>query len=399
MKILQLCHKPPFPVRDGGCLAINQISQGLLAQNNELHILTIATPKHPFLPKEYPKGYLKKTNLKSVYVDTRLNVVDAFSNLITQDAYHVSRFFSPDVDRSITELLAKEEFDIILLESIFVAPYIGSIRRLSKGRIVLRSHNLEFSIWHRLAKSHKSGLKKTYLKILARQLKNYEVELLNQIDGLVAINVDEQKHYRRLGFKGPACTIPFGIEPDQYLPEKENFNANSVFHLGSMDWKPNEEGIEWMLEKVWPLVCKKNKDVKLYLAGRQMPEWLKILNLPQVEIVGEVDDAKDFINAHHIMIIPLLSGGGMRVKMIEALALAKPIVSTQLGAKGVTVQHEESAMIATAPRDFAESILQLLNDPEKAEGMGLSGRALVQEFYDNTKLASSLQKFLQKLNG
>jgi len=131
---------------------MNQISQSLLAQGAELHILSLVTPKHPYVKEAYPKGYIKRTNFSPIFVDTTVNAVDAFVNLITQDSYHVSRFFSADVDKHIQKVLSKNEFDVVICESIFTAPYIDTIRRLSDARIVLRSHNLEFSIWHRIAK-------------------------------------------------------------------------------------------------------------------------------------------------------------------------------------------------------------------------------------------------------
>lgn len=397
MKVLQLCHKPPYPESDGGCLAINQMSNALLSQGCELTILSIATPKHPFSAKEFPKGYIKQTNFKAIFIDTRLNVVDAFSNLVTQDTYHVSRFFSSDMDKAIDQLLTETTYDIVLCESIFVAPYLPSIRRLSKAKIVLRSHNLEFSIWHRLAKSHPQGLKKAYLKILTRQLKDYEVKLLSEIDGLVAINSDELKHYRRLGFTGKGVTIPFGIEPDLYPPANGQAEQNSVFHLGSMDWKPNEEGIDWFLHDVWPIVHSKNPKLTFYLAGRRMPKWLNLIEIKGVSIVGEVPDAKAFISSKNIMIIPLMSGGGMRVKLIEALALEKPVVSTPLGAKGVAVTNDKTIKLATKPKDFAEAILALADDSENAIRMAQEGRELIIAKYDTKKLAVQLNSFLTKL--
>lgn len=397
MKVLQLCHKPPFPVKDGGCLAINQMSNAVMGQDMDLTILSIATPKHPFVAGHFPKGYLKRTRFEAVFVDTRLNVVDAFSNLITSDTYHVSRFFSSDVDKAITGLLQSEKFDFVICESIFVAPYIASIRRLSKAKIILRSHNLEFSIWHRLAKSRPAGLKKTYLKILTKQLRDYEIEMLSQIDGLIAINSDELKHYRRLGYKNRGLTIPFGVNPDEYVPGTA-FEKQSVFHLGSMDWKPNEEGIEWFLKKVWPTISKKNPKLTLYLAGRCMPEWLLDLKLKGVKVIGEVDDAQEFMKSKNIMIVPLMSGGGMRVKMIEALALRKPIVSTPLGANGVAVRDEKSVMLARKPSEFAQAILKLSEDPELAENIAGEGRKLVETKYDNEKLAVHLQNFLSSFS-
>src|SRR5690554_310988 len=397
MRVLQLCHKPPYPESDGGCLAINQMSKALLSQGCDLTILSITTPKHPFRAKDFPKGYVKETNFKSVFIDTRLNVVDAFSNLITQDTYHVSRFFSSDMDQAIDEILAGKTYDVVLCESIFVAPYLSTIRRLSSAKIVLRSHNLEFSIWHRLAKSQPKGLKKAYLKILTRQLKDYEVNLLGEIDGLIAINSDELKHYRRLGFTGMAVTIPFGVEPELYPPANGQADAQSVFHLGSMDWKPNAEGIDWFLHEVWPLVHSKNPKLTFYLAGRRMPKWLNLIEIKGVSVVGEVADAKDFIASKNIMIIPLMSGGGMRVKLIEALALEKPVVSTPLGAKGVSVVHDQTIKLATKPREFADAILALAANNEEAEGLGRAGRELIVNKYDHKKLAFQLHGFLTKL--
>ena len=108
MKVLQISHKPPYPEADGGCLAINQLSQALIDQGCDLTIISIATPKHPFKPDTFPNGYIEKTRFQAIYIDTRLNVVDAFSNLITQDTYHVSRFFSSDMDKAIDQILYRE---------------------------------------------------------------------------------------------------------------------------------------------------------------------------------------------------------------------------------------------------------------------------------------------------
>jgi len=375
---------------------MNQISQSLLAQGAELHILSLVTPKHPFVKDAYPKGYIKRTHFSPIFVDTTVNAVDAFVNLITQDSYHVSRFFSSDVDKHIQKVLSKNEYDIVICESIFTAPYIDTIRRLSDAKIVLRSHNLEFSIWHRIAKSKKLGLKKTYLKILTRQLKDYEIQILEQIDGLIAINPDELKHYKRLGLKKKSTTIPFAVELEKYDPVQSP-ERKSVFHLGSMDWQPNIEGIDWFLKKVWPLVHNKDPELKLYLAGRQMPEWLLSYQQAGVEVIGEVEDAQSFIKSKNIMVIPLKSGGGMRVKLVEALALEKPVVSTPLGANGVNVKDGKNILLARQASEFANAILSLTSSNGKASELGLNGRKLVEEQYDSVKLSVKLTTFLKSL--
>lgn len=397
MKVLQLCHKPPFPEIDGGCLAMNQMTKALEASGMEVSILSIVTPKHPFIAEKFPEGYLDRTNFKAIFVDTNLKAVDAFVNLVSQDAYHVSRFFSPDVDMELCQLLQETTFDIIFCESIYVTPYIETIRKYTTAPIVLRSHNLEFSIWHRLTKGYKMGIKKTYLKILTKQLREYEVDCLNKIDGLIPINADELKHYHRLGYNGPALTVPFGINPEKYLPDHSNREVKTVFHLGSMDWKPNQEGVQWFLEKVWPLVSKENPELNLHLAGRNMPEWLTNYQGSQVVIDGEVENALDYIKSKNIMIVPLMSGGGMRVKMVEALALEKPVVSTPIGANGVHVEDGFSAIIASQPRAMAKAILRLAADQARADAMGKRGRELINDQYNTTKLSKELAVFLNNL--
>jgi hypothetical protein len=198
MKILQLCNKPPLPAVDGGCIAMNNITQGLLNSGHEVRILTIETVKHPMLREQMPAEYLEKTAIDSVFIDTSLNLIDAFSALVTSDSYNVSRFFSPDFDRKLIAILSREKFDIIHLESLFMTPYLSTIRRYSKAPVVLRSHNLEYIIWERMAEVSKNRAKKAYLNLLSRQLKKYETSVINKVDGIAAISNEDAKKYLSL---------------------------------------------------------------------------------------------------------------------------------------------------------------------------------------------------------
>ena len=146
MKVLQICNKPPFPAVDGGSKAMHNLTLGLLDLGHEVHVICISTPKNKMLLSKLPKNYRQQTKVKTVYVDTSLNVVDAFSDLITQDNYNISRFFSADVDMELVRTFEAEKYDIVQLESLFMTPYIPTIKRHSKAKIILRSHNLEYVI-------------------------------------------------------------------------------------------------------------------------------------------------------------------------------------------------------------------------------------------------------------
>lgn len=396
MKVLQLCHKSPYPAKDGGCLAILNISRGLINAGVDLKILTIETKKHPFEKKYFPQEFLDKTKIESVFIDTSLNIVDAFSSLITQDSYNISRFFSPDFDIVLQEELQKNEYDVVHLESLFMTPYIGSIRAYSNARIVLRSHNLEYIIWKRLAKQSGNVAKKTYLKLLARQLKNYELDILNQVDGIASISRRDADDFTKLGSKKPKTIIPFGINLDGYNPQPSELSLD-LFHLGSMDWTPNIEGLNWFLDSIWPEIHKNFPDSNFYVAGRDMPEEFYERKIPNVHIVGEVEDAKKFINSNSIMVVPLLSGSGIRVKIIEGMALGKAIISTSVGAEGLHVSHKKNIWIADTKGDFIKALQHFSADLIEIRNFGNAARKLVEEDYDEKRIIKKLINFYGEL--
>lgn len=396
MNILQLCHKPPVPPKDGGCIAMNNITGGLIAAGHKVKVLTIHTHKHPFEPAKISEQYKTDTAVESVFVDTRINLVDAFSNLVTSDSYNISRFFSADYDIRLQEILQENPFDVVLLESLFMTPYIDTIRRNSKAGVYLRSHNLEYIIWERVAHGSRNPAKKSYIRLLARQLKKYELRIFKEVSGIVAISSNDEAKYRQLGYKGPITTVPFGVNSAQFTPVYETNVPTDLFHLGAMDWMPNQEGVQWFLDEVWPGIHQQHPELKLHLAGRQMPDELRELNLPHVEMVGEVADAYAFMQQHGVMVVPLLSAGGIRVKIIEGMALGKVIISTSVGAEGIDCTHGTNILIANTPEEFANVLNELMANPGRMEEIGRNARKLVEESFDNTVLTHKLIRFFEE---
>ncbi len=400
MRILQLCSKPPLPAIDGGCIAMNNLSQSILQLGHELKILSVSTHKHPFVEDSYTKEYLEKTSFEHVYIDTRVNIVDAFASLITQDNYNVSRFFSVDFDLVLRKALKKKKFDVVIMESLFMTPYLHTIRRFSRAKVVLRSHNLEFFIWQRLALQEQNKAKKIYLKYLANQLKIYELQLINQIDGLIAISNNDRDKYKALGCKVNMVNIPLGIDVLTYSSEVKERAIPTLFHIGAMDWTPNQEGITWFLNDVWPIVLSELPSVELFLAGKDLKMYAEKLqgDFTNVTVVGEVNSAKDFMAEHSIMIVPLLSGGGIRIKIIEGMAMGKPVVSTKIGAEGIDAKHGKQILLATDAKEFAEHILSCLRNKELLTEMGQNARKFVEKSYSFEAINKQLHGFLTSIS-
>ena len=397
MRVLQLCPKPPRPARDGGCLAMDAMTRGLLADGHSVRVLAISTEKHPHLPEHHDSHYRTATQYHAVDVKTALNPANALRHLIAGESYHIKRFLSPDFTRELDKMLRDEVFDIVILESLFMAPYEEAIRRLSDARVVLRAHNVEHQIWQGLTQETRMGPKKWYLSKLTSQLKEYERNHLNNFDAIVPISEGDSLTFKDLGAKIPMHVSPFGMDFEKQPAVSKLTSVDHVFHLGSMDWLPNIQGVQWLIEEVWPKVREQNQKATLFLAGRNMPESFKSNASSGIQVIGEVENAAEFFTRNGIMTIPLLTGSGMRVKAIEGMASGRPTVSTEIGVDGLGLVHGEHAFVANTPEEFANHILFLLESNDTASKIAQSGQAYIRKKFSNKNIISDLVKFLKKL--
>jgi len=397
VKVLQICSKPPVPQIDGGCKAMNNITQGLLKNNISVKVLTIGTTKHPFSLQKLDADYIKNTNIESVFIDTEVKPKDAFLNLFTSDSYNINRFISNDFEQLIIRTLSEEEYDIIFLEGLYVTPYINTIKQESKAKIIYRSHNIEHEIWERNLTQENKALKKAYLQLLVKRLKKYEISILNQVDGIAAITRKDEKALIKLGAKCPITVTPFGFELNINLTTKKLNKIESFFHIGSMDWKPNQDGIKWFLENIWDLVVEKHPTLKFKIAGKSMPDWLINWKQKNVVISGEVKDAISFIQDNDVMIVPLFAGSGMRIKIIEGMALAKPIIATSIAAEGIKYKDNTDIIIANKIEEYICAIDNIVNNVDFANQIGVEAKKMIESNYNNQLIVNNLVTFFKAL--
>lgn len=397
MNILQICSKPPFPPQDGGALAMNILTQGLLYAGHRVKVLTVNTAKHFVDLNSIEPIYKQKTNYEAVFIDTSIRPIKALLSLFSSRSYNMERFYSAEFEEALIRILKKETFDIVHLETLYVSPYVDTIRKYSKAKIVLRSQNVEFQIWERLAANTRNPIKKGYLNVLAKRLRTYELAYLNKYDGIAAITNSDLLAFKQLGCLIPIIHIPFGTDLSLYQTNPGAAEFPSFFHIGAMDWRPNEEGIKWLVEEVWPAVRQQNQTLELHLAGRKMPDWLKNLKVPGVFIAGEVPNAQKFILSKSIMLVPLFSGGGMRVKIIEGMALGKTIISTAVGAEGINYTNGENILIANTKTEFVNAMLKCASNQQFSDQLGKNARTLMEQHYDNAAICGKLTQFYQTI--
>lgn len=395
MKILQLCNKPPYPPVDGGTLAMHCITEGLLAEGCQVRVLSMCSQKHPV--GTLPEQYQRDTRFEAVEMDLSIHKLDAAVALLCGESYHVKRFVSKEFERRLVAILQEEQFDIIHLESIYLAPYLEAIRKHSQAKVVLRAHNVEHEIWRRVALQEPNALKRWYLKKLALALRLYEQERLPLFDAVLCITPQDAQRFRELvpNLRRPLHVLPFGVDEQPLAPAPA---ACTCYHLGAMDWMPNQEGVRWLAHAVWPQVRKQMPNAELHLAGRRMPQEMLQWNLPGVKVQGEVPSAEDFIADKAICLVPLFSGSGIRVKMLQAMAAGKAVVSTRIGLQGIEALPEKHLLLADSPDDFASQVVRLLKDRELVQRLGRQAHSLVHQKYAKQQLAKELTSFYQKLS-
>ena len=384
-------------MKDGESIAVHYLSKSLVRQGVEMDLLSVNTPKH-FFEYDPQSGILPHyQSIDTVFINTNVYPWGAFKNLFSRQSYHISRFIAHQFKRRLKRQLQEKEYDFILLESIFVAPYTKVIRKYSNAKILLRAHNIEFLIWDRVVHQMKLSPKALYLKYLTGKLKRYELEIIHQVEGLIPISHVDASFFVNKGFKRPIFTFPVvldAIHKTHRLPS--SMESTKVTFLGSLDWVPNQEGLYWFVQEVWPLVCKEIPDAVFEIAGRHlMPEISKLAS-DSIKIIGEVEDAQAFFHSGAVNIVPLFSGSGMRVKIIECMALGPIIVSTTIGAEGINVQSGEHLFIADTPEDFAQRIITVLKNPSKYDDMSIKARKFIEDAHDTDVMGRQLMTWINE---
>jgi polysaccharide biosynthesis protein PslH len=398
MKILFLCNKSPYPPKEGGPIAMNMIVEGLIHAGHQVKVLAINSNKYYINPDDIPETYRKQTGLELVDVDLSVRPLKAFLNLFSGKSFHVERFKSAKFRERLTGILKNEEFDVVQFEMLYMSAYLDTVKKHSGAVTILRCHNIEHLIWERIAENTSNPMRRMYVKHLSRKLKKYELSVVSRFDGIAAITRNDAEFFRmhtRVS-KDRITDITFGIEIEKFGAVKETFEFPSLFSIGSMNWIPNQEGIRWFLNNVWPDIHSSFPDLTYYIAGRAMPGWLVESRIPNVKVVGEVEDALEFMLSKGVLIVPLFSGSGIRIKIIEAMAAGKAIISTTIGAEGINYTPGENILIADSPCEFFEMVSVSLNDIEFCRRLGSNARNLVITEHSTDQVIRKLEAFYQK---
>ena len=374
---------------DGGCVAMANFLDLVLAGNHEVKHLTIATNKHRFETSDYPTDIVQKTKVESVYIDTDVNALKATSALLKKGSYNVNRFYSDEMNFLVKTALSNEEFDVVILESLFSTVYLDTIRSHFKGKVFLRSHNIEFQIWEDLTNNCKSWFKRLYLKKLTNDLKRYELSVIKLLDGILTISESDEQYLQSFT-TAPVTTIPFTITLNDTLIN--DHSGSNLFHIGGMDWEPNREAVERLIN-LFPSIKNQNSAIELKLIGKGTDQL--VISNPAIYAEGFVDELETCAIHAGILVSPISSGSGIRIKILEMMALGIPVITTKKGAQGINHEGKKCIFIAETDEKIIEACVELSSNPSLRYELGTNAKNYISTYHSPTTVAKQLDEFLQ----
>jgi sugar transferase (PEP-CTERM/EpsH1 system associated) len=397
MRILWLKSDLLLPLDKGGKLRTWNLMRHL-ARRHEITYLAFAEPNHAraaiegmhqvaahveTIPRvDPPKGSWR------FYGDTARHLADPLP-------YAVGKYRSRAYRRRVKVLLARDAFDLLVCD--FLVPAVNLPHRLPCPAVIF-THNVESEIWRRHVETEANVFKRALYRTQHQRMLRFEGRTLERFDGVLVVSDADRDTFARIyprSLRAPAHVVPTGVDTEFFTPSSSPSASRRLVFSGSMDWLPNEDAMVFFCREVWPLIRAEEAGVTLSIVGRApTPTVLKLGKEPGIQVTGGVDDVRSYIADAAVYIVPLRIGGGTRLKIFEAMAMSKAVVSTTVGAEGLPVENGEHVLLADDPQSFARAVVGLIRDVDRRRQLESAARALVVDRYDWSAVAVELDQAL-----
>jgi sugar transferase (PEP-CTERM/EpsH1 system associated) len=283
--------------------------------------------------------------------------------------------------------------DVCIADFLVSAPNIPRSRRVP---LVLFEHTGEYVIWRRLAELERQPLKRALLEIEWRKMRRYERGACATADMTVAVSEDDRQRLEALAPGERSVAVPTGVDTEYFKPQHSPELPRRLVFTGSMDWYPNEDAILYFAEAILPTIRAEIPDVSAVVVGRRpSPQLRTVAERAGIAVTGTVDDVRPYVDSAAVYVVPLRAGGGTRLKIFEALAMGKAVVSTTVGAEGLALTAGRDVLIADEPHAFAQSVIGLLREPDRRHALGRAGRLLVETKYSWERVTEDFEACCQ----
>jgi polysaccharide biosynthesis protein PslH len=395
IKILQISPQFPFPPDDGGKIGIANIYREF-ALNAVVNLVF-------YTNNEFESGKFEQFNLGGNFIPIDFKPQYSFNklfiSLFSSEPLYVKKHIESKLIRLISRISENIEYDVIHIDHSYMAPIGFHLKSLSGKPVGIRVHNIESKIWQKYA--YKFGVlnpKRWYLQRQYELLEAKEVEFFGKADICFAITEKEKQEILQSVPNAKIIVASAGINESEWVPDESiKKNSNEAILATTYKWIHNLEAVKWLVAEVMPIVNKSIQSSKLTLLGKSPPNWLRDYAKYGVDVVGYVDKVQPYLNKAGIYVAPLFVGAGVRIKILEAMAMALPVVATSISAEGIDADESDGLFRADNKERFAEIIIELMKHPENARIKGENARKYVLSRFSWNKSVSLMLEEYRKL--
>lgn len=395
INILQLAPRYTFPPDDGGKIGIANITKEFSKAGADVTFFTFDDGSINTTDKELIAPY---ADLRLFQHSTSNTALRIFQSLFTKDSLYITKHYSKSIFRYLEELIKEKKFDAIHADHSAMAPLAIALKEKYGIPIGLRLHNIEWTIWQRYADIlPRSHPKRIYIQSQANKLKWNEKKILEKIDVAFAITEEDKKRALELNPDLNVIVASAGVNVDEWQPDENTaHNPEELIIATTYHWQHNVDALKWFIENVMKTLKEEIPDIKLTLLGKNIPAEFHSYKKYGVEPVGYVEKVQLYLNKAGIYISPLFVGGGIRIKILEAMSMELPVVASPVAAEGIPANEDSGLFICNSADDFIATILSLISDKEQRDQAGKSARQYISgNFSWKKNTAKMLAEYLK----
>lgn len=405
MNILWISHNVPYPPKTG----VLQRNYNLVREAaKHANIYLVAILQENILPVDYD---LDEAERELGKLCKQIDVIRlpaetsrfafyslAIKSLFTKDPMSVNCVKSAEMRKTIRQLSSEIHFDIVHFDTIGLATYRNDVGNSAR---ILNHHNIESHLLDRRTEVENNPLKRFYYGLEARKLAQYEAEVCAEFDINFTVSELDKERLLEIAPGTKADVIANGVDVDYFMPQDNTIEEGSLIMVSGMNWYPNRDAVIYMQEQIWPLITSAYPNVSWVVVGSSPPQQLIDLaeTDSRITITGFVDDVRPYIDKAHVYLCPMRDGGGTRLKILDALSMAKPIVATTMAYEGIHVTKDENALFADTPEEFVKQIGRLLENKDLCQQIGSNGRQFVIDNFSWKVIGEKLGNIYHKITG
>jgi len=396
-KVVVVCNKSPFPDIDGGTSATRSLIQGLLNIGHEVHAIIFDTYKHPVLDENlFDEWKNAAFSYKALHVETKIKPLSAIQNLLfCSESIHITRVQDERITQFIQTEIDSLNVNLVIFDGLFALAQIPALNKQNR-KFVYRAHNIEHVVWEKVAQNSNFP-RSFYVRLMAKRLKKFEVKVLSKIDQVWAISTDTAKFFQERNVNTEVVYPTFPISDSDTIEHTPNYERLALFHIGAMDWLPNLEAIDYFYLEILPKFSEAFPNSIFYVGGRNFPKG-RYKESNNFKVVGEIESYQDFVADMDILVVPLLSGSGIRMKIGETMAMGIPVMATKVAMEGIPAVPGTHYLAFENAIEFVEALRKIVSNPYLFNKLAFAGRDLALNYFSKQKLASQLNRILSDLN-